>query len=408
MTISIDKIVDGFPHPNIAPIVGIPTYESIAELNLQLNANAASVQSNLGDGQLGLLALTVSPAVFNTLSAVAFVHPVNPGTNPVIPPGATTHVTSHLTRVFATQKAIFREYHATDNALKQQVIGCVDGMYLRTLSHRVTGYANVTTRQFLVHLYATYGRLSPSDLIANDTKMKSGYDPNLPIESFIDQIEDGVALADAAAAPYSPAQIIAIAYNVLFSTGMFPDACRDWRRRPLLQQTWATFKIDFALAHQELRDSQVTSNQAGYQAAHNAAYDTASYDIQQETALAIANLATATASNRSTVASLTATISNLSTELTLANAKLVHITAELASLRLAMASPLTGIVPTSTPKPKPKSTVPHVPNTNYCWTHGYRVNSTHTSATCPRPDQGHQTAATRSNTMGGSTRTKDA
>jgi len=128
MTNSIDKIVDGFPHPNIAPIVGIPTYESIAELNLQLNANAASVQSNLGNGQLGLLALTVSPTVFNTLSAVAFVHPVNPGTNPVIPPGATTHVTSHLTRVFATQKAIFREYHATDNALKQQVIGCVDGM----------------------------------------------------------------------------------------------------------------------------------------------------------------------------------------------------------------------------------------------------------------------------------------
>jgi len=157
-----------------------------------------------------------------------------------------------------------------------------------------------------VHLYATYGRLSPSDLIANDTKMKSGYDPNLPIESFIDQIEDCVALADAAAAPYSPAQIIAIAYNVLFSTGMFPDACRDWRRRPLIQQNWATFKVDFALAHQELRDSQVTSNQAGYQAANNAAYDTASYDIQQETALAIANRATATASDRSTVASLTA------------------------------------------------------------------------------------------------------
>ena len=157
MTISIDKIVDGFPHPNIAPIVGIPTYESIAELNLQLNANAASVQSNLGNGQLGLLALTVSPAVFNTLSAVAFVHPVNPGTNPVIPPGATTHVTSHLTRVFATQKAIFREYHATDNALKQQVIGCVDGMYLRahsqSQSHRIRQCHNAPiSRAFVRHL----------------------------------------------------------------------------------------------------------------------------------------------------------------------------------------------------------------------------------------------------------------
>jgi len=36
MTISMDKILDGFPHPIIAPIVGIPTYESIAKLNLQL------------------------------------------------------------------------------------------------------------------------------------------------------------------------------------------------------------------------------------------------------------------------------------------------------------------------------------------------------------------------------------
>ena len=102
MMISIDKIIDGFPHPNIAPIVSIPTYKSIPQLNLELNANAASAQSNFGNGHLGLLALTVSPAIFNTLSAIAFVHPVNPGTNPAIPPAATTHVTSHLTRVFTT------------------------------------------------------------------------------------------------------------------------------------------------------------------------------------------------------------------------------------------------------------------------------------------------------------------
>jgi hypothetical protein len=42
-------------------------------------------------------------------------------------------------------------------------------MYLQTLSHRVTGFANITTRQMLTHLYTTYGRLSPSDLIDNAT-----------------------------------------------------------------------------------------------------------------------------------------------------------------------------------------------------------------------------------------------
>ena len=44
------KIVDGFPFPTIDPIIGTPDYESIADIHLKLNSNAASVQSNLGCG----------------------------------------------------------------------------------------------------------------------------------------------------------------------------------------------------------------------------------------------------------------------------------------------------------------------------------------------------------------------
>jgi hypothetical protein len=402
MTI-IDKIVDGFPHPTIPPIVGIPTYEAIAELNLHLNANAASVQSNLGNGQLGLLALTVSPAIFNTLSTVAFVPPANPGTTPTIPGGSTGAQTQAVIRQHTTDDKIFQEYLACDNALKQQIISCVNSMYLRTLSHRITGFANVTTRQMLTHLYTTYGRLTPSDLQANDARMKTNYDPNQPIEAFLDQIGDAVALADAAQAPYMPAQIVAIAYNLIFSTGMFPDACRDWRRRPTVEQTWANFKTDMALAHQELRDSQVTSTQAGYQSA-NAAYADA-YDIHQETAQAIANLATATASDRSTVASLTATNSSLNDELLQSNAKLTAASKEITALKIELAI-LKAAKPSATPgnSHRPRT---YTPNNNYCWTHGYKVNRSHTSSTCSQPQEGHKTAATRENNMGGSQRGKE-
>ena len=68
----IDKIVEGFPHPTINPIMGIPTYESISEVHIKLNSNAASVHSELGNGTLGLPALTVTPAVHNTLAGVPF------------------------------------------------------------------------------------------------------------------------------------------------------------------------------------------------------------------------------------------------------------------------------------------------------------------------------------------------
>ena len=42
-------------------------------------------------------------------------------------------------------------------------------------------------------------------------------------------------------------------------------------------------------------------------------------------------------------------------------------------------------------------------NNNYCWTHDHLVENNHTSQMCTMSDPGHQAAATKANTMGGST-----
>jgi hypothetical protein len=73
------NIVDGFPLPILNPVLGIPTYASIPGTNLKFKANAESIHSNLGNGTLGLLALTITPAVYNTISGVPFAIPVNTG-----------------------------------------------------------------------------------------------------------------------------------------------------------------------------------------------------------------------------------------------------------------------------------------------------------------------------------------
>ena len=85
MPTAIDKIVDGFPFPTISLIIRAPNFETITKFHLKLNLNAASVQSNLGCGTLGLLHLTVSSAMYATLSATTFIVSVNPGANPTIP-----------------------------------------------------------------------------------------------------------------------------------------------------------------------------------------------------------------------------------------------------------------------------------------------------------------------------------
>ena len=50
---------------------------------MQLNTNAASIFSNLGDGQHGLLRLTVSDAQYNSVSTIPFEQPMNLG--PTVP-----------------------------------------------------------------------------------------------------------------------------------------------------------------------------------------------------------------------------------------------------------------------------------------------------------------------------------
>eukprot|EP00957_Ditylum_brightwellii_P188427 14344117-Ditylum_brightwellii.AAC.1 len=42
----------------------------------------------------------------------------------------------------------------------------------------------------------------------------------------------------------------------------------------------------------------------------------------------------------------------------------------------------------------------------YCWSCGFQVKKNYNSVTCPNKREGHQEAATRSNTMNGSTNHK--
>ena len=76
---SVDRIIEGFPYPILPKINGEPSYASIADLHQKLNANAASVHSNLGCGTLGHLWLTLKPEIYNTLTATPFELPPNPG-----------------------------------------------------------------------------------------------------------------------------------------------------------------------------------------------------------------------------------------------------------------------------------------------------------------------------------------
>jgi hypothetical protein len=138
MPITISQIVDGFPHPTIPSIIGIPTYDALKDLQLALNANTTSVRSNLGNGLLDfLLALTVSTKVHDTLAGEPFVVPINSGPAATIPDALVGVQIANLCQNHDEENALFIEYYATDKAFKHQIIGSINKLYVRTLSHRI-------------------------------------------------------------------------------------------------------------------------------------------------------------------------------------------------------------------------------------------------------------------------------
>ena len=147
----------------------------------------------------------------------------------------------------------------------------------------------------------------------------------------------------------------------------------------------------FSTAHEEWRESQTTTAGAVFQSG-NHAYQLANQTYQNETIKAIANLATATASDRAMVTALTATNSARTTDCNATHSQLLIALQDLAKLHVTVADlrkqlSAAGINSSGSS-----------PN-HYCLMCGTRCD--HTSQKCPTPATYHQKDATRHDKKGG-------
>ena len=99
---TVEKFIETFPILALSRITGTPTYENLKTLNEELNANATSIVTTQGGGVHGHLALTVSPAVYATLSETLFKVPELPDT--VDPTGLTGPQIAEENRRYETSK----------------------------------------------------------------------------------------------------------------------------------------------------------------------------------------------------------------------------------------------------------------------------------------------------------------
>jgi hypothetical protein len=174
--------------------------------------------------------------------------------------------------------------------------------------------------------------IAPTELTQNYERLNTPYDPNQPIETLFQQIQDARAFAVVGGKPYGATMIFNVAYSLVFNTGLFPDACWAWKSRAIAGKTWAQFKLDFATAHREFRLTNQNAQLSGFHSA-NMMIEQGRNETMQDTVDAIAQLAAAMASYRGTVTTLTTTNAKLATQLEAAHAQIAQLKNEIATLK---------------------------------------------------------------------------
>ena len=274
-TPAASKIIDAFPCKTLTTIAtsdAQPTYLTLRKAQTQLNSNAMNIPSVHGDGVLGHLALTVTPAQYQAASVgnVPFIAPLIPPIAPVHQANATAFQIAENIRQWKEDQATFRTYHDVDKALRNMLIASTHETYLGELHNDDFGYGNLTTLDILTYLWATYSEITSDDLAMNQLRMTKPWNPPTPIEDLFKQVDDGVKYATAGGEIPPATAIVRICYDLIESSGVFETACREWRLLPIAQKTYAQFKVYFKAADKD-RQRTITSSRAGFHGTINAA-----------------------------------------------------------------------------------------------------------------------------------------
>jgi hypothetical protein len=189
-------------------------------------------------------------------------------------------------------------FHLCPTGTKKQVITVFEPFFLDVLNDDMVGFANITARAMLDHLFVAYGNITAVDLENNFEQIRHAWDHQQPVESIFKQIQDCADYSNAGGVLIGHPQHINVGYANIFATGHFMSACHRWNEKPNVENTWAHFKTYFTAEHRQHKQMQGESAATSVYHAANAAVGKTEELMAEATIGAWANLATSTAEDR--------------------------------------------------------------------------------------------------------------
>jgi hypothetical protein len=174
---TIEDVIASFPYPVLPTVQGEPDYQTIHATRTFLEANSRAIDTHLGGGTLGHLGLIISDASYTMISPTTDAGPTiwislqAPGRAPANTDGTAAQI-SVAHHIWEEDVQTYRTCTSVQQALKKQIISVLEPMYLDILNDNMVGYANISARDMMDHLFSTYGNITVVDLEINFEHMR--------------------------------------------------------------------------------------------------------------------------------------------------------------------------------------------------------------------------------------------
>jgi hypothetical protein len=230
---TIEDIMASFPHPILS---NNPRHQKVSP-------------SKLAGASYAMISVTTDagPTLWETPNA--------PGRAPSTTDGTAAQI-SAAHHVWEEDVQTYRTCTSVHQALKKQNISVFEPMYLDILNDNMVGYANISAKDMLDHLFETYGNITAVDLEINFEHMRQAWDPQQPVDTLFKQIQDCADYSEAGGVLICHPQQISVGYANIFATWHFMSACRRWNEKPAAEKPWTHFKSHFAAAHRQHKQMQ--------------------------------------------------------------------------------------------------------------------------------------------------------
>jgi hypothetical protein len=151
------------------------------------------------------------------------ITPQTPGRAPATTDGTAAQI-SAARHIWEEDVQTYRTCTYVQQALKKQIIIVFEPMYLDIFNYHMVGFANISARDMLDHLFETYGNITAVDLEINFEHMRQAWDTQQPVETLFNQIQDYANYSEAGGVPIDHPQQINVCYTKIFATCHFMSA----------------------------------------------------------------------------------------------------------------------------------------------------------------------------------------